>query len=69
MIASPFRAYANIFRPFIYLFNGIANAGVRLLGVEPKDELSAVHTTDEISLMISEAASWRNDRQARAPVA
>ena len=55
-IAAPFRLYTNLFRPFIHLLNAMANAGVRLLGVEPKDELDSVHTTDEIGLMIAESA-------------
>ena len=55
-IAPFFRPYANLFRPFIYLLNAIANGGVRLLGVEPKDEIHAIHTSDEIGLMIAESA-------------
>jgi CBS domain containing-hemolysin-like protein len=55
-IAAPFRIYTNVFRPFIHLLNGMANAGVRGLGVEPKDELDSVHTADEIGLMIAESA-------------
>lgn len=55
-IAIPFRLYANLFRPFIYLLNTLANAGVRILGVEPKDELRSIHTTEEIGAMIAEAA-------------
>lgn len=56
VIAAPFRLYTNLFRPFIYLLNGLANAGVRLLGVEPQDELRSVHTSDEIGMMIAESA-------------
>lgn len=55
-IAPFFRPYANLFRPFIYLLNALANGGVRLVGVEPKDELHAIHTTQEIGLMIAESA-------------
>jgi CBS domain containing-hemolysin-like protein len=55
-IAVPFRFYATVFRPFIYLLNAIANAGVRLFGVEPKDEIHSIHTAEEIGLMISESA-------------
>ena len=55
-IATPFRLYTNVFRPFIYLLNTLANAGVRMLGVEPQDELRSVHTSDEIGLMIAESA-------------
>lgn len=55
-LAFPFRAYAVLFRPFIWFFNTIANAGTRMLGVEPQDERSDVHTASEIGLIISESA-------------
>jgi CBS domain containing-hemolysin-like protein len=55
-IAPPFRAYVNVFRPFIALLNFLANAGVRLLRVEPQDELQTAFSAEEIGLMISEAA-------------
>lgn len=55
-IAVPFRLYANLFRPFIYLLNALANGGVRVLGVEPRDELESAHTTEEIGAMIAESA-------------
>lgn len=55
-LAFPFRLYANVFRPFIHALNRLANAGVRLLGVEPTDELRTVHSTQEIRLIVSESA-------------
>jgi len=55
-IAVPFRLYANLFRPFLYLLNALANGGVRMLGVEPRDELESIHTTEEIGAMITESA-------------
>ena len=55
-IAAPFRFYTTLFRPFIALLNAVANGGVRLMGVEPQDELRSVHTSDEIGLMIAESA-------------
>lgn len=55
-IAFPFRFYVNIFRPFIYFLNALANGGVRVLGVEPTDELRSIHTTEEIGAMIAESA-------------
>lgn len=55
-LALPFRAYAIVFRPVIWFFNVIANAGTRLLGVEPQDERSDVHTASEIGMIISESA-------------
>jgi CBS domain containing-hemolysin-like protein len=55
-LAMPMRWYANVFRPFIRLLNALANAGLRALGVEPKDEVHAVHTAREIGTMISKSA-------------
>ncbi|MGH2808275.1 MAG: hemolysin family protein [Actinomycetota bacterium] len=55
-LAAPFRLFTNIFRPFILLLNALANGTLRLLRVEPVDELHNVHTSEELGLMISEAA-------------
>lgn len=55
-IAIPFRLYANTFRPFIAVFNALANAGTRLFGVEPADERADVHSAGEIGAMIRESA-------------
>ena len=54
--AIPFRAFCAVLRPFIWFLNWLANGVVRLLGVEPRDEVSQVHTTGEIGLMIEESA-------------
>ena len=55
-LAIPFRAFCAVLRPFIWLLNALANAIVRLLGAQPRDEVSQVHTTGEIGLMIEESA-------------
>jgi len=55
-IAIPFRIICNLFRPFISILNHLANAGVRLLGVEPRDEVMQAHTTGEIGFMVRESA-------------
>ena len=55
-IAVPLRAYTNLFRPFITLFNSMGNLGTRLLGVEPPEERPDVHTASEIGAMIKESA-------------
>jgi len=55
-LAIPFRVYTSVFRPFIRLLNVIANAGVRALGVEPRDELEDVHSSSEIGILIAESA-------------
>lgn len=51
----PFRAFAMIVRPFIRLLNAIANALVRLVGVEPRDALAATHSPAELLLLLSES--------------
>lgn len=55
-MAIPARAYVNLFRPFIHLLNLLANGVLRMMKVEPKDELLSVHTVEEISLMVQESA-------------
>ena len=55
-LAIPSRVYATLFRPFIHLLNGTANAGLRLLRVEPQDELRAVHTAGEIGAIVAHSA-------------
>ena len=55
-LAVPFRFFTIIFRPFIFVLNGIANAGVRAFGVEPRDELDHIHSPDEIGMMVAESA-------------
>jgi CBS domain containing-hemolysin-like protein len=44
--------YAAIFGPVIRLLNRSANATVRLLGVEPQQELGSVRTLEELELLI-----------------
>ena len=55
-IAIPFRLFVNVFRPFIYLMNSAANATLRLLRVEPVDEINPSHSAQELGAMIAESA-------------
>lgn len=55
-VAIPFRIYVTVFRPVIWFFNLLANAGTRALGVEPQDERSAAYSPGEIRLIITESA-------------
>jgi magnesium and cobalt exporter, CNNM family len=52
-LAIPNRLYMAVFRPVTRLLNAVANAGVRALGVEPRDDLASVHTADEIAGMLA----------------
>ncbi|MGH2730416.1 MAG: hemolysin family protein [Actinomycetota bacterium] len=55
-LAVPFRVYANLFRPLVRTLNALSNAGVRLLGVEPRDEVLSAHGVKDIEAMIAESA-------------
>ena len=54
-LALPMRVYVNVLRPFIYLLNAAANGALRLMRVDPIDEVTSVHTPQEIATMIVEA--------------
>lgn len=45
----PAKIYVGLFRPLILLLNTLANVGCRLVGVEPRDELSASHSSAELA--------------------
>ncbi|MDQ4096136.1 MAG: hemolysin family protein [Actinomycetota bacterium] len=55
-LAWPFRVFMFLFRPIIRAMNGIANAGVRLLGLEPQDEQATGHTAEELAAIIEQSA-------------
>lgn len=49
-------AFTFLFRPFIAVLNGSANRILRAMGVEPKEELSAARTADELSSLVQRSA-------------
>jgi CBS domain containing-hemolysin-like protein len=51
------RAYSSVFRPVIVLFAGAADAVVRLLGVEPKEELSQVRSRHELAKLVESSGA------------
>lgn len=53
--AAPLQLFYFIFRPFIWLLNGIANAFLKLIGIEPVPH-AEVHSEDELKLIIAESA-------------
>jgi CBS domain containing-hemolysin-like protein len=52
LMALPFRAYATIFRPIIWLLNEAANLVMRAVGVDPSDAKEA-HTADDLASLIT----------------
>jgi CBS domain containing-hemolysin-like protein len=51
-LALPNRAYVTVFGPVLRVLNALSNAGVRLLGVEPRDELATAASADELAAML-----------------
>jgi len=54
-VALPLRAFYVIFRPFIWLLNGMANGVLRLGGIAPAQDGEASHTEDEIRYLVAQS--------------
>lgn len=54
-LVPPFLVFTTAMRPLINLFNFIANGVLRLIGVEPRDELEAAFTSGELADLIAES--------------
>jgi CBS domain containing-hemolysin-like protein len=52
LLAPPLVMVARVFKPIIWSLNAIANAVVRLFGVEPKDEATSAFTLDEVATIV-----------------
>src|SRR5665647_1719610 len=54
----PFQsAFTTVFKPAVLLLNGSANGLLRLVGIEPKEELSGARTAEELSSLVRRSAS------------
>ena len=51
----PLKAFYFVFRPFIYILNGLANFILRLIGIQPVPH-AEIHSEDELKLIIAESA-------------
>jgi CBS domain containing-hemolysin-like protein len=57
-VVVPFQViFTMTFRPAVRLLNGTANRILRLLGVEPKEELSGARTAEELASLVRRSAS------------
>jgi CBS domain containing-hemolysin-like protein len=54
-LVPPFLVFTTIARPLITLFNLMANGVLRLIGVEPRDELESAFTSGELADLIAES--------------
>lgn len=56
LILGPFMlGVIAIFKPVVVTLNAIANTAVRLMGVEPKDEVASTFTHDEVAGLVEES--------------
>lgn len=57
-IVMPFQvAFTTVFKPAVLALNGSANAVLRGIGIEPKEELSGARTAEELSSLVKRSAS------------
>lgn len=55
VIAWPLSLFYNIFKPFIWLMNGLSNSFLRLIGIHPVSE-HEIHSTEELQLLVKQSA-------------
>lgn len=52
LTAAPLRFANGLGKPFIVFLNAAANGTVRLLGIEPQEELGGLHSLEELQILI-----------------
>src|SRR5215211_9475127 len=55
LLAPPLVMIARIFKPVIWLLNWLANSGLRLFRVEPKDEATSTYPLDEVADIVAQS--------------
>jgi CBS domain containing-hemolysin-like protein len=57
-VVIPFQVvFTMVFRPAVRLLNGTANGILRMIGVDPKEELSGARTAEELASLVRRSAS------------
>jgi len=54
-VAVPLKAFYFIFRPFIWMLNGLANFILKIIGIQPVPHAD-IHSEEELKMIISESA-------------
>jgi CBS domain containing-hemolysin-like protein len=55
VLGPPMAAIVTLLRPFIVALNAIANATLRLLRVEPREEVTSAFTREEVAALVEES--------------
>jgi CBS domain containing-hemolysin-like protein len=54
-VAWPLKAFYLVFRPFIWMLNGLANFLLKIIGIQPVPH-SEIHSEEELKMIITESA-------------
>ncbi|GCE27030.1 membrane protein [Dictyobacter alpinus] len=54
-VARPLYIFSRIFNPFISAMNGVGNFAVRLLGLQAGGEHAAVHSVEELEMLVTQS--------------
>jgi len=54
-ISRPLQWFAQLFRPFIALMNGLGNAVVRLVGLQSTSEHASIHSVEELEMLVAQS--------------
>ncbi|WP_165983857.1 hemolysin family protein [Streptomyces sp. YIM 98790] len=55
LLAPPFMAMVRVVRPLLWVLNKLANGMVRLFRVTPREELSSVHSREQLAHLVAES--------------
>lgn len=55
LLATPLLWLSTITKPIVYSLNWIANHALRLMGIEPKDEVTSSYTIEEVQSIVEES--------------
>lgn len=55
LLALPFRAFARVARPALAALNGMANAALRMVRVQPQDQLAQAHGPEELRMLLEQS--------------
>jgi len=56
-LVGPMRLSTTIFRPLIWVLNGIANGVLKLIGIQPQEELRSARSSEELESLVRRSAA------------
>lgn len=58
ILAPPFRAFTRLVRPILFALNGAANGLLRLIRVQPQDQLAHAHGPEELAILLEQSREY-----------